>query len=91
MRKLIFRGGKGICGICQKDRQDTVYHILNGCDRMYRDYIARHNLIIDRLSEAIKLTCNLASEEFQDTQVKISPKESKNNKSYHTLVRPDIW
>jgi hypothetical protein len=34
MRKLIFREGNGICGICQKDKQDTIYHILNGCNRM---------------------------------------------------------
>jgi hypothetical protein len=58
MRNFIFREGNRICGICQKDRHDTVYHILNGCDRMCGDYIARHNLIVDRLSEAIKLNCN---------------------------------
>jgi hypothetical protein len=51
------------------------------------DYIARHNLIVNRLSQAIKLNCNLASEVHENTQVKISPKESKNNKPYHTLVR----
>jgi hypothetical protein len=91
MRKLIFREGNLICGICQKDRQDTVNYILNGCNRMCTDYISRHKLIFDRLSEAIKLNCNLASEVFENTQVKISPKEGKNNKPYHTLVRPDIW
>jgi hypothetical protein len=91
MRKLILREGNGICGICQKNRQDTVYHILNGCDKMCGDYIARDNLIVDRLSEAIKLNCNLAREIFENTQVKISPKDGKNNKPYPTLVRPDIW
>jgi hypothetical protein len=30
MRKLIFREGNRVCGLCRKDRQDTVYHILNG-------------------------------------------------------------
>jgi hypothetical protein len=55
MRKLIFREGNGICGICQKDRQDTVSHILNECDKMCWDYIARHNLIVDRLSEQSNL------------------------------------
>jgi hypothetical protein len=30
MMKLIFREENGVCSLCSKDRQDTVYHILNG-------------------------------------------------------------
>jgi hypothetical protein len=51
-----------------KGRQDTVYHILNGCDKMCRDYIARHNLIVDSLVEAIKLNRNLKSEVYENKQ-----------------------
>jgi hypothetical protein len=91
MRKLIFREGKGICGIYQKDRQDTVYHILNECDRMCLDYIARHNLIVNRLVKAIKLNWNLKSQVHEDKHVRISQEESKHNKPYHALVRPAIW
>jgi hypothetical protein len=57
---------------------------------MCGDFISRYKLIVDRLSEAIKLDGHLAREVYENTQVKISPKESKNNKPYHTFVRPDI-
>jgi hypothetical protein len=77
MRKLIFREGKGICGICHKDKQDTVYHILNGCKRMCGDYIARHNLIADRLVEAINLNCHYEGEIYENRQVKLSRTKRK--------------
>jgi hypothetical protein len=34
MRRLIFRQGNGICKICNRDRQDTTYHMLNACSKM---------------------------------------------------------
>jgi hypothetical protein len=90
MRKLIFHDGNGVCGLCRKDRQDTVYHILNGCERMAGDYTTRHNLIVNRLVEAIKLNCRILGEVNENTTVKIASTEGKNDKPFHSQIRPDI-
>jgi hypothetical protein len=91
MPKLIFREGNGVCGLCRKDRQDTVYHILNGFERMAGDYTTRHNLIVNRLVEAIKLNCRILGEVNENTTVKITATEGKDDKPCHSQIRPDIW
>jgi hypothetical protein len=91
MRKLIFHDGNGVCGLCPKDRQDTVYHILNECDGMAGDYTTRHNLIVNRLVEAIKLNYRIIGEVNENTTVKITSTEGKNDKPFHSQIRPDIW
>jgi hypothetical protein len=70
MRKLIFREANGVCGLCPKDRQDTVYHILNECKRMCGEYTVKHNLIMNRLVEAIKLNCNIFGDVQENTRLK---------------------
>jgi hypothetical protein len=90
MRKLIFGEGNGICNLCQKDPGNIVSHILNGCNRMVGNYTARHNLIIDPLSEAIKLICNVMDAVHENETVFITTSEDKNRQSYRTRIRPDI-
>jgi hypothetical protein len=34
MKRVIFKQGDGLCRICNRDRQDTVYHMLNACGKM---------------------------------------------------------
>jgi hypothetical protein len=91
MRKLIFHDGNGVYGLCRKDRQDIVYHILNGCEGMEGDYTIRHNLIVNRLVEAIKLNCRIIGEVNENTTIKITPTEGKDDKPFHSQIRPDIW
>jgi hypothetical protein len=55
MRRLLFRKGEGICRICNKDRQNTIYHMLNACGKMTRLYTQRHDAVVDRLEEAINM------------------------------------
>jgi hypothetical protein len=78
--KLIFRVGTGICGLCKKDRQDIVYLILNRCHKMVGDHTSRHNLIIDRLAEAIKANCHIIGDIHQIHRPKSQkPKERMTN------------
>jgi hypothetical protein len=58
---------------------------------MAEDYTVRHNLIVNRLSEAIKLNCGIIGEVNDDTIVKIIAAEGKNDKPFHSQIRPDIW
>jgi selenophosphate synthetase-related protein len=44
---------------------------------MCRYNIARQNLIVDRIVEAIKLNCNIVGEVYEDKQVKISTADGK--------------
>jgi hypothetical protein len=90
MRKLIFGEGNGVCNLCQKDRQNKVYHILNGCNLIAGDYITRHNLIVKGISEAIKLNCNVIGTVHENLTVVITTSESKPEQSYRTRIRPDI-
>jgi chromosome condensin MukBEF ATPase and DNA-binding subunit MukB len=78
MRKLIFGEGNRICKLCQKDQENTVFHILNGSNRMVGNYTASHNLIIDPLSEAIKLNCNVMDALHENETVLITTSEGKN-------------
>jgi hypothetical protein len=91
MRKLIFREGNGVCSLNSKDRWDTVYHILNGCDRICPEYIVRRNLIVNRLVESINLNCRIIGEVQEDKQIKIIATEDNNDKPFHSQVRSDIW
>jgi hypothetical protein len=88
--KINIREGNRVCGLCRKDRQDKVYHILNGCDRMTGEYTVRHNLIVNRLVEAIKLNCNIIGKVNENTTVKIRATEGRDDKPFHSPIRPDI-
>jgi hypothetical protein len=68
MRKLIFREVTGVYGLCEKDRQDIAYHILNDCNRMVGNNTSRHNLIVDRLKEAIKIKCHIIGDVYENTK-----------------------
>jgi hypothetical protein len=57
---------------------------------MAGDYITRHNLIVDRLSEAIKLNCNVIGTVHEIIAVLITISESKTGQSYRTRIRPNI-
>jgi hypothetical protein len=61
IRHLIFRQDNGICTLCNRDRMDTIYHILNACpnllDTIQKDIIELLTLfqkpleLIEMLSE----------------------------------------
>jgi hypothetical protein len=88
---LIFRDGNGICGLCNRDRMDTLYHILNGCSKLTTHYTNRHNKIVQVVVEAISANCNLYAESIHENKcVVIDEKFSKNGK-FKTKIRPDIW
>jgi hypothetical protein len=55
LKHLLFHEGNGICRICQRDRQDTIYHILNACPKLTGYYTERHNMVVNKLEEAINL------------------------------------
>jgi hypothetical protein len=91
MRHLIFRKGNGICNLCNRDRMDTLYHILNGCPKLTAHYTNRHNKIVQVVVEAISTNCNLYTETIHENKcVVIDEKLSKNGK-FKTKIRPDIW
>jgi hypothetical protein len=48
MPKLIVGEGSEICNLCPKNRQDTIYHFLNGFNRMVENFTMSHNFIVDR-------------------------------------------
>jgi CO dehydrogenase/acetyl-CoA synthase alpha subunit len=58
---------------------------------MAADYTTRHNLIVNRLVEAIKLICRIIGEANENTTVKITSIEGKDHKPFHSQIRPDIW
>jgi hypothetical protein len=58
---------------------------------MVGEYTVRHNLIVNRLSEAIKLNCRIIGEVQENKQVRITATEGKNDKLFHSQIRPDIW
>jgi hypothetical protein len=91
MRHLIFRGGNGICNLCNRDRMDTLCHILNGCPKLTTHYTNRHNKIVQVVVEAISTNCNLFTETIHENKcVVIDEKFSKSGK-FKTKIRPDIW
>jgi hypothetical protein len=51
---------------------------------MAREYTVRHNLIVNRLSEAIKLNCRIIGEVHENTQVKITAAEGKDDNHFHS-------
>jgi hypothetical protein len=86
MRRLLFRKGDGICIICNKDRQDTTYHMLNACGKMTRFYTQRHDAVMDRLEEAINMLVKPSGELFKNKIVRIDGKFTNNGKrSNHKL------
>jgi hypothetical protein len=68
MRHLIFREGNGICNLCNRDRMDTLYHILNGCPKLTTHYTNRHNKIVQVVVEAISTNCNLYTETIHENK-----------------------
>jgi hypothetical protein len=46
LKHLLFHEGNGICRICSRDRQDTIYHILNACPKFTGYYTEGGNLKI---------------------------------------------
>jgi hypothetical protein len=58
---------------------------------MAGDYTTRHNLRVNRLVEAIKLNCRIIGEVNENRTVKITPTEGKDDKPFHSQIRPDIW
>jgi hypothetical protein len=65
MRRLIFKQGNGICRICNKNRQDTTYQMLNACNKMTGYYTQRHDAVVDRLEEAINMLVKEAEKFFK--------------------------
>jgi hypothetical protein len=70
--KLILRKAIGTCNLHIKDREGTVYRLLNGCDRMVGGYAVRYKLIFDRLFQAMKLNCHIIEEVHENKSVYIS-------------------
>jgi hypothetical protein len=78
--------GNGVYTPYQIDRQDIIYYVLYGCNPMDDDYITRHNLTVDRLSEAIKLNCNVIGSVHENKTVLITRREDKTGQSYKTRI-----
>jgi hypothetical protein len=91
MPKIIFNQGKGICRLCNKDRQDTTYHMLSACYKLTGYYPQRHDAVVDRLEEAIRMIKKPTGEIFRNKIVRIEGNLTTNGNSIISQIKPDLW
>jgi hypothetical protein len=91
MKHLLFHEGNGICRICSRDRQDTIYHILNARPKFTGYYTERHNMVVSKLVEAINLLVPDHEEIFQNKIITVRKELTKNDREVKSQLRPDIW
>jgi hypothetical protein len=86
LKHLLFHEGNGICRICSRDRQDTIYHILNACPKFTGYYTERHNMVVSKLVEAINLLVPDHEEIFQNKIITIRKELTKNNREVKSQI-----
>jgi hypothetical protein len=91
LKRLFFHEGNGICRICQRERQDAIYHILNACPKFTGYYTERHNMVVNKLEETINLLVPNHQENFKNKIIKIDKECMKNDREVKSQIRPDIW
>jgi hypothetical protein len=89
LKRLLFHEGNGICRICQRNRQDTIYHILNACPKFTGYYIERPNMVVNKLEEAINLLAPDHQEIFKNKIIKIDKEYTKNDREVRSQIRPE--
>jgi hypothetical protein len=90
MLRVLFRIGDGICRICNRKRQDTIYHMLNARCKTTGYYTQRHNSAVDRLEEAIRMLKKPTDEMFKNRIVRIDGRMAKNGRGIKKQIRSDI-
>jgi hypothetical protein len=90
LKHLLFHEGNRICRICQRDRQDTIYHIVNACQKFTGYYTERHNMVVNKLEEAINLLEPNQGEIFKNKIIKIDKELTKNDREVKSQVRAYI-
>jgi hypothetical protein len=58
---------------------------------MINHYTARHNLFVNRLTDVIRLICNVIGNVDENRIITITSREGMNDGSFKTRIRPDIW